>query len=52
MFFVNLTLGQFAVLMTSATAFLLAIYLLERARRIADGTVRGSGRLGAWSGVW
>ena len=26
--------------------------LLERARRIADGTVRGSGRLGAWSGVW
>jgi hypothetical protein len=33
MFFVNLTLGQFAVLMTSATAFLLAIYLLERARR-------------------
>jgi hypothetical protein len=33
MFFVNLTLGQFAVLMTSAAAFLLAIYLLERARR-------------------
>lgn len=26
--------------------------LLARARRIADGTVRGSGRLGAWSGVW
>jgi len=29
-----------------------ATALLERARRIADGTVRGSGRLGAWSGVW
>jgi hypothetical protein len=26
--------------------------LLQRARRIADGTVRESGRLGAWSGVW
>lgn len=26
--------------------------LLARARRIADGSVRGSGRLGAWSGVW
>ncbi len=26
--------------------------LLARARRIADGTVRGSGRLGEWSGVW
>jgi hypothetical protein len=26
--------------------------LLARARRIADGTVRASGRLGAWSGVW
>ena len=25
---------------------------LSRARRIADGTVRGSGRLGSWSGVW
>jgi hypothetical protein len=25
---------------------------LSRARRIADGAVRGSGRLGAWSGVW
>jgi len=29
-----------------------ATALLERARRIADGSVRGSGRLGAWSGVW
>jgi len=29
-----------------------ATALLARARRIADGTVRGSGRLGAWSGVW
>lgn len=29
-----------------------ATALLERARRIADGTTRGSGRLGAWSGVW
>ena len=26
--------------------------LLSRARRVADGTVRGAGRLGAWSGVW
>jgi len=26
--------------------------LLARARRIADGTVRGSAPLGAWSGVW
>jgi len=26
--------------------------LLARARRIADGTVRGAGRLGAWSGIW
>jgi hypothetical protein len=29
-----------------------ATSLLSRARRIADGTVRGAGRLGAWSGVW
>jgi hypothetical protein len=29
-----------------------ATSLLARARRIADGTVRGAGRLGAWSGVW
>ena len=29
-----------------------ATTLLARARRIADGAVRGSGRLGAWSGVW
>jgi len=29
-----------------------ATTLLARARRIGDGTVRGSGRLGAWSGVW
>jgi hypothetical protein len=33
MFLVNLTLGQFAILLTSATAFLLALYLLDRARR-------------------
>jgi hypothetical protein len=26
--------------------------LLSRARRVADGTVRGAGRVGAWSGVW
>jgi hypothetical protein len=29
-----------------------ATALLTRARRIADGSLRGSGRLGAWSGVW
>jgi hypothetical protein len=29
-----------------------ATALLARARRIADGSIRGSGRLGAWSGVW
>jgi len=29
-----------------------ATTLLARARRVADGTVRGAGRLGAWSGVW
>jgi hypothetical protein len=29
-----------------------ATSLLARARRIADGTVRGVGRLDAWSGVW
>jgi hypothetical protein len=29
-----------------------ATSLLTRARRIADGPVRGAGRLGAWSGVW
>jgi hypothetical protein len=29
-----------------------ATSLLARARRIVDGSVRGSGRLGAWSGIW
>jgi len=29
-----------------------ATMLLARARRVADGTVRGAGRIGAWSGVW
>ena len=29
-----------------------ATALLTRARRIATGSVRGSGRLGKWSGVW
>jgi hypothetical protein len=29
-----------------------AVGLLARARRIADGNVRGAGRIGAWSGVW
>ena len=29
-----------------------ATTLLARARRVADGTVRGAGRIGAWSGVW
>lgn len=29
-----------------------ATNLLARARRIADGTIRSAGRLGAWSGVW
>jgi hypothetical protein len=29
-----------------------ATMLLSRARRVADGTVRGAGRIGAWSGVW
>ena len=29
-----------------------ATTLLARARRVAEGTVRGAGRLGAWSGVW
>ena len=29
-----------------------AVGLLARARRIADGNVRGGGRIGAWSGVW
>ena len=29
-----------------------ATTLLARARRIADGTVRGMGQLGTWSGVW
>ena len=29
-----------------------ATALLARARRVAEGNVRASGRLGAWSGVW
>jgi hypothetical protein len=29
-----------------------ATTFLARARRIADGSLRSSGRLGAWSGVW
>ena len=29
-----------------------ATTMLARARRVAEGTVRGAGRLGAWSGVW